>query len=140
MDNGIAVFRYPGGPLAEVCCSFSCVAAENTTEVVAEKGSIIQNYGDVPSCNVPRPAEACGLKWYTAERKDWTCSDIASPPNHSYRIAGLAAPLADFLHGERGPIATAAEGRETLRMTLACYVAEREGRRVRLDDPRIAAV
>ena len=29
-DNGIAMFRYPGGPLAEVFCSFTCVAAENT--------------------------------------------------------------------------------------------------------------
>ena len=33
-DNGVAIFRYPdGGPLAEVVCSFTCPAAENTTEV-----------------------------------------------------------------------------------------------------------
>ena len=140
MDNGIAVFRYPGGPLAEVTCSFTCPAAENTTEVVAEKGSIIQNYGDVPSCNVPRPADACGLKWYISEQKQWTCSDIASPPNHGHRIAGLAAPLAEFLQGKRGPIATAEEGRTTLRMTLACYVSTREGRRVRVDDPAVQLV
>jgi predicted dehydrogenase len=140
MDNGIAVFRYPGGPLAEVTCSFTCPAAENTTEVVAEKGSIIQNYGDVPSCNVPRPADACGLKWYLSEQKQWTCSDIASPPNHGYRIAGLAAPLADFLQGKREPIATVEEGRTTLRMTLACYISTREGRRVRVDDPAVQLV
>lgn len=140
MDNGIAVFRYPGGPLAEVSCSFVCPAMENTVEVIAEKGSIVQNYGDVPSCNVPRPAEACGLKWYTVEAGDWTCSDIPSPANHGERIAGLAGPLAEFLHGERPPIATAEEGHAALRMTLACYVSVREGRRVRLDDPAIAWV
>ncbi len=140
MDNGIAVFRYANGPLAEVCCSFTCPAAENTTEVTGEKGSIIQNYGDVPSCNVPRPAEACGLKWYTTESGRWTCSDIASPTNHGERIAGLAGPLAEFLHGRRPPIATAEEGRLTLRTTLACYVSTREGRRVRIDDESIAGV
>ena len=97
----------------------------------------MQNYGDVPSCNVPRPAEACGLKWYTVERQDWTCSDIPSPTGHGERIAGLAGPLAEFLHGERPPIATAEEGRTALRMTLACYVSVREGRRVFMDDPAI---
>jgi len=140
MDNGIAIFRYPGGPLAEVTCSFTCPAAENTVEVIAEKGSIIQNYGDVPSCNVPRPTEACGQKWYLSDEKQWTCSEIASPANHGFRIAGLAGPISDFLHGKRAPIATAEEGRTTLRMTLACYVSTREGRRVRLDDPAIDLV
>ncbi len=139
-DNGIAVFRYPGGPLAEVVCSFTCPAAENTVEVVAEKGSIIQNYGDVPSANVPRPDGARGQKWYLSAQKQWTYSDIPSPANHGARIAGLAAPLADFLHGRRAPIATAEEGRTTLRMTLACYISTREGRRVRIDDPAVQAV
>jgi predicted dehydrogenase len=123
-----------------VTCSFVCPAAENTTEVIGEKGTIVQNYGDVPSCNVPRPAEACGQKWYTVESKQWTCSEIASPSNHGARIAGLAAPLAEFLQGRRPPIATAEEGRTSLRMTLACYVSTREGRRVRIDDPSIADV
>lgn len=140
MDTGIAVFRYAGGPLAEVCCSFTCTAAENTTEVIGEKGSIVQNYGDVPSCNVPRPDGACGLKWYRLESKQWTCSDIASPASHGHRIASLSTHLAAFLHGQRAPIATAEEGRTALRMTLACYVSTSEGRRVRLADPRIALV
>jgi len=138
--NGVALFRYSDGLLAEVSCSFSCVAAENTTEVIGEQGSIVQNYGDVPSCNVPRPAGAVGLKWYTLDKKAWTYSDIATPASHGARIAGLAGPLADFFHGRRPPLATAEEGRLSLRMTLACYVSSREGRRVRLDDDRICDV
>jgi len=138
--NGIVLFRYADGLLAEVNCSFSCLAAENTTEVIGEKGSIVQNYGDVPSCNVPRPADAVGLKWYTAEKKDWTNSEIATPASHSARIAGLSAPLADFFHGRRPPIATAEEGRMSLRMTLACYVSNREGRRVSINDEQILEV
>jgi predicted dehydrogenase len=139
-DNGVAIFRYPGGPIAEVSCSFTVVAAENTTEVIAENGSIVQNYGDVPSCNVPRPEGACGLKWYLWETKQWTCSDIASPPGHGHRIAGLAGPLSDFFHGKREAIATVEDGRTSLKMVLATYVSSREGRRVKLDDPAIAEV
>jgi predicted dehydrogenase len=139
-DNGIAIFRYPGGPMAEVVCSFTCAAHENTTEVVAERGTIIQNFGDVPSCNVPRNEAACGLKWYETATGDWTLSEVASPKAHGERLAGLAAPLAEFLHGRRPPIATAEEGRTTLRMVLATYVSTHDGRRVSLDDPAIDLV
>jgi predicted dehydrogenase len=123
-----------------VVCSFTALAAENTVEVIAEKGSIVQSYGDVPSCNVPRPADACGQKWYTLDAKDWTCSKIPSPATHGARIAGLAGPLAEFLRGERPPIASVEEGRTSLRMVLATYVSSREGRRVRIDDPAVAEV
>lgn len=140
MDTGAALFRYPGGPLAEVTCSFTCPAAENTTEIIGEKGSIIQNYGDGPSCDVPRPEDAQGLKWYIAEAGEWTYSDISTPESHGQRIAGLSEPLAEFLHGNRPSLCTAEEGRTSLRMTLACYVSSQEGRRVAIDDPRIATV
>ncbi|HEX7434589.1 MAG TPA: Gfo/Idh/MocA family oxidoreductase [Anaerolineaceae bacterium] len=134
MDNGIALYHYPGGPIAEVSCSFTCVAAENTTEVIAEKGTIIQNYGDVPSCNVPRPEGAVGLKWFSTETNLWIDSGIPSPDNHGKRIAGLAGPLAEFFHGRREPIGTVEEGYTTLKMVLACYVSTQQGRRVSLDE------
>lgn len=140
MDNGIALFRYAEGPLAEVCCSFTCPASENTTEIICEKGTIVQNYGDATSCNVERPDTAVGLKWYSTEKGRWTYSDINSPANHGYRIRGLAQPLADFLLGRRSPIATAEEGRASLRMLLASYVSVREGRRISLTEEAIAKV
>jgi predicted dehydrogenase len=140
MDNGVAIFRYPGGPIAEVSCSFTCTAAENTTEIICERGTITQSFGDAVSCNVPRAESAPGLQWFTAATGVWTASDIASPPNHSHRIRGLAKPLAEFLTGERGPLATAEEGRTSLRMVLATYVSAKEGRRVLLDDPAIVSV
>lgn len=140
MDNGMALFRYEGGPIAEVICSFTCPASENTTEIICEKGSIMQNYGDGPSCNVPRPENACGLKWFKVDTGQWTCSDIASPKGHGERIAGLSGPLSDFLHERTQAICTAEEGRTSLRMTLACYVSTWEGRRVSIDDEAIAKV
>lgn len=139
-DNGIAIFHYPGGPLVEVCCSFTTRAAENTMEVIAEKGTLVQNYGDAPSAATPRPEGACGLKWFIAGQETWTCSDIPSPRSQGERIAGLAGPLAEFLHGQRPPLATAEEARTSLRMVLACYVSTREGRRVAWDDPAIDEV
>ncbi len=140
MDNGIAVFRYADGPLAEITCSFTNLACENTTEVIGEKGSIVQSYGDGPSCNVPRPAGASALKWFLAADGDWTVSDLPTPAGHGERIAALAGPLAEFLRGRRAPIATAEDGRTALRTILACYVSSREGRRVGLDDSRVRDV
>ena len=129
-DNGIAIFRFAGGAFAEVSCSFTSLVGENTTEIIAEKGVVIQNYGDAPSAAAPRPAGAVGLKWYLHENKRWTHSAHASPASQGERIAGLAGPLAEFLHGRRESIATAPEGRDVLRLVLACYDSAREGRRV----------
>ena len=136
-DNGIVILRYPGGPLAEVACSFTNRAGENTTEVVCERGTIIQNYGDVPSCNVPRPKDGEGLKWFDAEKGDWVSSDIPSPPNHGVRISDLAGPISEYLHGRRTPIATAEEGRAVLRIILATYLSSSRGRRVGTADDAV---
>lgn len=139
-DNGIAIYRYADGPLAEVCCSFTCVAAENTTEIYCERGAIIQSFGDAPGTLAPRVEGLSGLKWFLADDQRWVYSDIPSPATHGERIGGLALPLANFLEGISGPLSTAEEGRASLRMVLATYVSSREGRRVRLDDPAIASV
>ncbi|RXZ81166.1 gfo/Idh/MocA family oxidoreductase [Paenibacillaceae bacterium] len=140
MDTGIVIYRYKNGPLAEISSSFACAAAENTTEIICEHGTIIQNYGDAVSCNVPRPADAPGLKWYSKLTGQWHTSEWASPPQHSQRIQALAEPLAAFMRGEREPLATAEDGRTSLRMVLASYVSAREGRRVKLDDTAIHSV
>jgi len=131
-DNGIAIFRYADGAFAEVVFSATCTAAENSTEFLGENGCAIQNFGDAPSCNVPRPADAVGLKWFIRGATQWTDSDLPSPAGHGARIKALAGPLADFLHGRRPPIATAAEGRDVLRLTLACHDAAASGRRLTL--------
>ena len=132
-DNGIAVFRYRDGTFAEVASSFICLAGENTTEIVGEDGVIIQNYGDGPSSQVPRPRDAVGLKWFVKGSREWFNSVTPSPASHGERIAALAPELLKFLKGEREPICSAREGRVSLQMTLACYRAAELGRRVRID-------
>lgn len=132
-DNAIVVFRYADGTFAEVSCTFVAIAGENTLEVVCERGVIIGNYGDAPSCGVPRPPGAVQLKWYTPGADRWTVSEIPEFASHAERIYGLAGPIAEFLRGERPPIATADEGRDALKMVLACYESAGQGRRVDID-------
>lgn len=129
-DNGIAVFRYADGSFAEVSCTFNAVAGELVTEVVCERGVIVGHYGDVPSCNNPWPPGGIQLKWYLADESRWTVSDLPDIRQHGERIGGLAGPLADFLAGRRGPLATVEEGRDVLRMTLACQASHAQGRRI----------
>lgn len=129
-DNGIALFRYADGSFAEVSCTFVAVAGENVTEVICEHGVIIENYGDVPSCNIPWPPGGIQLKWFLTANGKWTLSDLPDIRQQGARIAGLAAPLADFLRGRRPAIATAEEGRDVLRMVLACYASAEQGKRI----------
>ena len=134
-DTGIAIFRYADGTFAEVASSFTCLAGENTTEIVGENGVIIQNFGDAVSCNVPREPNAIGLKWMLRDGPNgnkWTHSDIPSPAAHVARLQTLAKPLLDFLEGRSPPIATAEEGRAALRMILASYASAEQGRRVNI--------
>jgi predicted dehydrogenase len=131
-DNGVALFRYADGMIAEVSCSFVCLAHENTTEIVAERGVLIQNYGDGPSSNCPRPPGGIDLKLFRAETGRWETLDVPGYAGQGERIANLAAPISEFVHGRRPPIATAEEGRDVLRMVLGCYESHDTGRRVDL--------
>ena len=134
-DNAVILFKYADGMIAEISCSFTCSASEITTEVYCEKGTIQQYFGDNPATRLPRPPMP-GLKWFKEGEKDWQDSGIESPPAHGARLGWQAKPMADFLQGG-DPICTAEEGRNDLRMVLACYVSAREGRRVSLDDPKV---
>jgi predicted dehydrogenase len=129
-DNGIALFRYADGSFGEASCSFVTVAGENTLEIQCEHGVIIGNYGDGPSNGIPRPEGGVQLKWYLEKDAAWTVSDVPDINGQWERIMGLAEPLAEFLHGKRPAIATAEDGRNALRLVLACYESVEQGRRI----------
>jgi predicted dehydrogenase len=133
-DTGIAIYRFEGGAMGLLECSFACVAAEDTTTIVGDQGTIVQAYGDLPSCSVvPIPQGTRGLKYILAGESAWNVVDLPTPPNHGYRIRGVARPAVEFFLGRRGPIATADEGRMNVRMLLAAYESARSGRRVELE-------
>lgn len=136
-DTAVLLFKYGNGMIAEITCPFACTASEITTEVYGAKGAIMQSYGDAVSTGLPRPEGQPGLKYYIAGDTEWKDSGIPSPKAHRDRLVAQAEPFAEFLHGKREPICTVYEGREDLRMVLACYLSAREGCRVRIDDPRV---
>ena len=134
-NNGVIVFKYANGMIAELTCSFTCCASDITTEIYCENGSILQYFGDNPGAALPHEGMP-GLKWFKAGDADWTYSDIPSPAAHGPRLGWQAGPLGAFLNGGE-PVCTAEEGRDTLRLVLACYLSAREGQRVSVYDDRV---
>lgn len=131
-DAGFAIFRYENGMMAEVHNASITHAGENTTEIYGDKGVIIQNHGDGPSCAV-KPPHPIGVKLYQSERADlgWQDQGLPVPGGHGERIMGVARPFVDALKAGR-PMCTAREGRVSVEMVLAAYESAETGRRVAL--------
>ena len=132
-DNGIAVFRFADGAFGEVSCTFVAPAGENTTEIVCEKGVIIGNYGDAPIAAASRARPAASSSSGTCRRRgagpSATCRTCRARASAS---PGWPARWRSSSTASRPPIATAAEGRDVLRLMLACYESAEQGRRIDL--------
>ena len=131
-DNGIAVYRFSKGEMGILLNSSTMLAAEVTTEIYGDAGSIVQYYGDLVSSSLPRPPGAAALKIYRSGSDDWERFDLPADTPHGARIAAVPRPLVDYLKGGRGPLATAQEGKVCVEMILGAYRSAREGRRVSL--------
>jgi predicted dehydrogenase len=131
-DAGFAIFRYPDGMMAEIHNASITLAGENTTEIYGDRGVIIQNHGDGPSCGV-KPPHPIGVKLYQSDKADlgWQDQGVPIPAGHGERIAGVARPFIDaFKTGE--PMCPVREGRISVEMVLAAYESAASGRRVLL--------
>jgi len=131
-DNGVAIYRFGNGEIGILFNSSTTLAGENTTEAYGDRGVLIQNYGDAPSCAMPRPADAVPLRMYLRDEaeKGWQNFTFPIPTSQGERIAAIARPFVAYLKGEKGPAATALDGRKSVEMVLGAYRAAREGRRV----------
>ncbi len=129
-DNGVAVYRFARGEMGVLLNSSTMLAAEATTEIYGDAGTIVQNYGDLVSSTLPRPPGAVALKIYRKGADAWAPFDFPADTPHGDRIRAVPRPLVDFLDGRRGPLATAEEGRACVEMILGAYQAARDGRRV----------
>ncbi|MBI4558451.1 MAG: Gfo/Idh/MocA family oxidoreductase [Candidatus Hydrogenedentes bacterium] len=131
-DNGVAVYRFAHGEMGILVNSSTVLVAENTTEVYGEKGCLIQNYGDAPSCGVPRCPDGPPLKMFRYGSSSWhVFDDIPKVTDHGMRIRAIPRPWVDSLLNETPPAATAHDGRVAVEMILGAYRAANEGRRVR---------
>lgn len=131
-DNGVAVYRFKNKEIVTLFNGSTTLAGENTTEVYGDKGVIIHNYGDAPSTNLPRPPDAVALKMFLKDSAEpgWENFDFPIPQNHGERHAYVPRPFIEYLKGNRGPIATAADGRIAVEMVLGAYRSAQEGKRV----------
>lgn len=131
-DTGVALFRYEDGLFAEVFNASVTWAGENTTEIYGDKGVIIQNHGDSPSCGV-KPPHPIGVKMYQSDKPDlgWQDLGLPIPESHGERIAGVARPFIDALKAGT-PMCSAQEGRISVEMALASYRSAQTGQRVTL--------
>ena len=129
-DTGAAIFRFDGGEFGCVYNSSVTYVSENTTEVYGDRGVIIQNYGDGPSCQM-RPEAAVGVRLYQADHADlgWQDQGIPVPPDHGQRIAAVARVFVDSFRAGV-PICSAEDGRVSVEMCLAAYHSAETGRRV----------
>lgn len=131
-DNGMAIYRYADGAMAILFNSSTTWAGENTTEIYGDKGVAIQNYGDAPSCNMPRPDDAVALKLHVAGEPGWKDLGIPIPKGHGERIAAVARPIVDFLIDENTePDVSARDGKKSTEMILGAYQSAKEGRRIK---------
>ncbi len=126
-DNGIAIYRFAKGELGILFNSSTQLAAEATTEIYGDAGTIHQNYGDAPSTRLA--PEATPLKLFRAGADDWQRFDFPFV-SHSARIPAVARPAVDYIKGAGPPLATAEDGRACIEMILGAYQSAREGRRV----------
>ena len=129
-DTGVAVYRFLGGAMAILINTSVTLAGENTTEIYGDKGVAIQNYGDGPSCNMPRPEDAVALKLYTRDKPSWKDLGIAIPNSHGERIAGVPRPFIDCLKNDTESDVTVEDGKVSVEMVLGAYRSAQEGRRV----------
>ena len=128
-DNGVAIYRFGKGEIGILFNSSTQLAAEATTEIYGDAGTIHQNYGDAPSTLVP--PEGAPLKIFRAGAENWEKLDFPFRP-HRARIHALARPAIDFIKGQGPPLATAEDGKVCIEMVLGAYQSAREGRRIHL--------
>lgn len=130
-DNGVALYRFGRGEIGVLINSSTMLAADATTEIYGDQGTIVQNYGDAPSSFLPRPTGAPALKIFRAGAENWEHFDFPADTPHGARIRAVPRPLVDYLHRRTGPLATAQEGRDCIEMVLGAYQSARSGRRVK---------
>ena len=126
-DNGVAIFRFEGGIMGILLNSSTQLAAQSTTEIYGNHGTIIQDYGDAPSSHLP--AKEAPLRLYQKGMSQWQTFDFPVVPHHT-RISAVPRPLIDYLKDQGAPLANAEDGRVAIEMVLGAYESAKSGKRI----------
>ena len=131
-DNGAAIFRFQQGEIGILLNSSTTHAAISTTEIYGDQGTIIQDYGDAPSCSAPRPANAVPLRLIRAGDSQWTEFPLPIPHSQAERLMAVPRPFVDYVLGRTDQAVSAEQGRVVIEMLLGAYRSSAEGRRIAL--------
>lgn len=132
-DTGVAIYRWPSGVLGYIFNSSVVLAGENTTEIYGDRGVILQNYGDGPSCDaVARPAGAVAVRMFQPQNAAAGWQDMGVPiptGGHGDRIRAVARHILDEYKAGK-PQVDARAGKGSVDMVLGAYQSSEAGRRV----------
>lgn len=128
-DTGVALYRFQNGEMGTLFNSSVVMVAENTTEIYGEKGCVVQNYGDGPSCG-PRCPDGPAVKMFKYGEAAWRPLGVPIPADHGVRIRAVPRPWVDSLVNDTPPAVTGRDGRVSVEMVLGAYKSAEQGKRV----------
>jgi predicted dehydrogenase len=125
-DTALAIYRFPGGLLAELATGWNFQAADVSVEIFGTKGSALLSGVDLAS----KEHTASGfLRFYSADQteKNWEVSPIVP----RFKTGGFhqqnAIAFVEALERGAVPPMGLEDGRRSLAMILAAYAAARTG-------------
>lgn len=133
-DVAVAVFRFPGGAVAELASSFTFAAADNSVELFGTRGTAVLSGVDLGSRDITHEGFLKVYRVGQPERR-WTVSPLVprfkqGGFHHQNAIHFLEA----LAQGTPPPI-TLDDGLRAVEMILAAYEAARTGRRQPVPSP-----
>ncbi len=131
-DSGVAIFRFGLGEMGILLNSSTTLAAVNTTEIYGSEGTIIQDYGDLPSTSAPRPENAVPLRMIRKGDRAWTEFNLPIPASQAERLMAVPRPFIDYVRGLTDQTISAEVGRVSVEMLIGAYRSAAEGRRIAL--------
>jgi len=132
-DTGLAIYRFGNGEMGMLMNSSVIWSSESTVEIYGDKGVIIENYGDGPSCAVPQPAGSVMLKMYQPDKAEqgWQILPAEIPEGQGVRIANVTRNILDEYKAGKVQV-NAREGKISTGMILGAYESAKTGTRVAL--------
>jgi len=132
-DTGLAIYRFANGEMGMLMNSSVIWAGESTVEIYGDKGVIIENYGDGPSCAVPPPDGAMMLKMYQPEKPEagWQILPADIPESQGVRIANVTRNILDEYKAGKVQV-DARAGKVSTGMILGAYESAKTGARIAL--------
>ncbi|MCA1789642.1 MAG: hypothetical protein LC667_07235, partial [Thioalkalivibrio sp.] len=128
-DNGVALFRFPGGIIVELASSWTWRAGGPTTEIYGTEGTLLQFFTDCASNDAPDPA-GMHLRLWRRGADAW--EEVAGRDDFSDMHERMARHFVDVLAGEAAPSSTLHDGQRALAILEATYRAAATGSRQRL--------